>query len=323
MFHLKQYQPFFSVSRLTGGAMQLADWQWLWLVFSVLAIIPFAWIAVQLIDYARQPTLIDPNVVALLDAPEKCLSGSHSEAIEKHAKTGKRVDPFHDLTAECRKVERALERYPGMRSGKDYRARVRADDAYKAGQWPWVVGGSVFGWLSFVALVYLAARTMAWAEASRSSEKRKAQVAEAVGSMADRKAAEIVHRYGKIRLIDAPEPNAVVDEGKLLDSKGRIKKALLWCLAEEEDEQIREHLRTGYVLLANFQPGVGEENIAVGVRKTDNGSSWDSDDAEMLRQSEAYEKWRLIVDEERQELMSDLEKLDICDTIVKRKDPAH
>ncbi len=310
-----EYQPIFLIRCLKGSAMRLTGWQWLWVTLSVLAIIPFALLAVQFINYVRQPTVIDPNVVALLDAPEKCRSGSLSKAIEQYGETGESFDPFEHLTADCIKVERALEKYPGMRSGKDYRARIRADDEYRAGQWPWVVGGSVVGWLAFIELFYLAGWAVAWVEGNRLSEKRKAQIAEAVGSMTNRKAVEIMRRYGKIRLVDdAPVPDSVADEGTLRDSKERIKKALLWCLAKEENEQIREHLETGYILLANFQPTVGEENIGVDVTKMDTASSLESDAAEILRQSEAYEKWRPIVEKEREELISDLKRLDVCDT---------
>lgn len=275
--------------------MRLNFWQWLWIAFSILAIIPFVWLSVQFINYVRQPTLIDPNVILLLDAPDKCRPGSLSEAIEKHGTTGQTFDAFEDLTAECTKVEQARAKYPGIRSSKDYRARVAADDAYKARQWPWAISASVIAWFTFIGLVYFAGWTVAWAEATRLSEKRKTQVAETAGLMSSMEAMKIVHRYGKTRLIDdAPGPDDVVDVGWLPASKEQIKKALLWRLAEEPDPETRQHLKAGYLALANYQPGVDDEQA----RLDRPGSA-----------TEARETWRPIVAKESEELIGDLKRL--------------
>lgn len=149
--------------------------------------------------------------------------------------------------------------------------------------------------------------------ANRLSQKRKTdklpQTPSAPELRTNTEAEEVVQRYRRIMVDDATSLGCVADERKLPDSKERIKKALLLFLAEEDDEQAREHLKTGYILLANFQPGVGEENVGIHVTNKDMAGSPESERTKVVTQSDVYEKWQPIVDKEFEELVNDLRKL--------------
>ncbi len=149
--------------------------------------------------------------------------------------------------------------------------------------------------------------------ANRLSQKRKTDKLPQTSSAPELRTAteteEVVRRYRKIMVDDATSLGCVADERMLPDSKERIKKALLLSLAEEENEQAREHLKAGYILLANFQSGVGEENVGIHVTNKDMAGSPESERTQVVTQSDVYEKWRPIVDKEFEELVNDLRKL--------------
>lgn len=149
--------------------------------------------------------------------------------------------------------------------------------------------------------------------ANRLSQKRKTdklpQTPSAPELRTNTEAEEVVQRYRRIMVDDATSLGCVADERKLPDSKEQIKKALLLSLAEEEDEQAREHLKTGYILLANFQPGVGEKNVGIHVTNKDMAGSSESERTKVVTQSDVYKKWQPVVDKEFEELVNDLRKL--------------
>ncbi len=72
-------------------------------------------------------------------------------------------------------------------------------------------------------------------------------------AMSPEQALEIVCDYGA--LLSEPSALGIVrDIRSLPHPKEGIKAALLTLLPLTEDAQMREHLRSGYVLLADFQP---------------------------------------------------------------------
>lgn len=81
-------------------------------------------------------------------------------------------------------------------------------------------------------------------------------------------AREIVGTYGDL-LGSGPVPGTVADTTELPYPKDTIKKAILVLLRETKDQSMREHLKSGYVALADWQPGVGPIRVGVDATKLD------------------------------------------------------
>ena len=78
----------------------------------------------------------------------------------------------------------------------------------------------------------------------------------------------IVTAYGAI-LASGPVPGTVADISELPFPKETIKQALLLLLRAKGDSKLREHLKSGFMLLADWQPGVGPVRLGFDVTKID------------------------------------------------------
>ncbi len=71
-----------------------------------------------------------------------------------------------------------------------------------------------------------------------------------------------MNAYGKTIEFLAPPPGGVADENKLPFPKARIKSSILLMLKQATPEQ-RSVLCSGYLMLADFQPGVGDKDTGI------------------------------------------------------------
>ena len=121
----------------------------------------------------------------------------------------------------------------------------------------------------------------------------------------------IVNAYGKTLEYLSPSPLYVADENKLPFPKEQVKSALLLMLHVTADEKKRESLKVGYLMLADFQPDVGDKDIGVNVDDLVNSASMSTE--ELLASAKRFtetmdgsDKWRARADSERAKLNEEL-----------------
>lgn len=73
----------------------------------------------------------------------------------------------------------------------------------------------------------------------------------------------IINAYGKTLEYLSPNPGCVADEDKLPFTKAKIKAAIKVALRSAPDANQRAILEYGYLCLADFQAGVGYQNICL------------------------------------------------------------
>jgi hypothetical protein len=121
-------------------------------------------------------------------------------------------------------------------------------------------------------------------------------------------AREIVGTYGDV-LASGPVPGTVADTIELPYPKDTIKKAILVLLRATKDPSMREHLKSGYVSLADWQPGVGPSRVGLDVTKLDLAS----DTAELARlvvaRNESANEWLPKAKAEQESLVAELKEL--------------
>ncbi|BHH84353.1 hypothetical protein [Desulforhopalus sp. 52FAK] len=119
----------------------------------------------------------------------------------------------------------------------------------------------------------------------------------------------ILKAYGKTLQNDSPDLGCVADEIKLPYSKDKIKAAIILTLKNTDDGNVKELLKAGYLQLANWQAGVGNENIGADVSVL----SSDMDIREKARvfseQVGLGKEWQEKSNQERQSLQAELGKL--------------
>ena len=123
-------------------------------------------------------------------------------------------------------------------------------------------------------------------------------------------AERIVNDYSAALLgPSAPVAGCVADVRHLPHSKERIKQALLFALSATKEPQMRDALKSGFLMLADWQAGVGSGPVGLDLT----GMDPNSDFVEMAKlissQGTALEKWIPVVEAERRALASDLQKL--------------
>jgi hypothetical protein len=122
----------------------------------------------------------------------------------------------------------------------------------------------------------------------------------------------IVNAYGKTIEYLAPPPGGVADANKLPFPKERIKAALLLMLKHSTPEQ-RPSLLAGYMMLADFQPGVGDKDVGIDFSQTDAANMSQEElvafATKMTEGSAEREKWQAIATKERAQLEHDLQAL--------------
>jgi len=72
-----------------------------------------------------------------------------------------------------------------------------------------------------------------------------------------------INEYGAIIERQSKTGSVVYDESALPLPKEDLRKALLMLIASIKDTQSRDQLKAGYLMLADFQVGVGSRTIAI------------------------------------------------------------
>ena len=123
-------------------------------------------------------------------------------------------------------------------------------------------------------------------------------------------AEDIIQDYGAVLENSAPTPGCVADVDNLPHPKERIKQAIAMVLPQVDDPQLREFLKIGYMQLADWQEGVGSEQIGMDMMNMDP----DADPMEMAKkiasQGDAMEKWTPLMEAEREASKAELEDLE-------------
>jgi hypothetical protein len=121
----------------------------------------------------------------------------------------------------------------------------------------------------------------------------------------------IIQAYGKTLETDAPATGCVADESKLPYTKDTIKKAIIAGLKSTDNDQMKEHLKIGYISLSNWQEGVGEKDQGIDISKIERNQSAE----DIIRAMESAEQaldgkdWNKIILGEQETLMQELKSL--------------
>jgi hypothetical protein len=119
----------------------------------------------------------------------------------------------------------------------------------------------------------------------------------------------IIQEYGKTLETLVPTPGCVADGNKLPYPKEVIKKAIIAGLRSTENQQIREHLKVGYIPLADWQPGVGESDQGLDLSEIDMSQDTETLAKAILEQSSGSDKWAEITQKEQAALKQELQEL--------------
>jgi len=119
-------------------------------------------------------------------------------------------------------------------------------------------------------------------------------------------AEKIIQAYGAVLQAKAPAPGRVADASKLPFPKERIKAALIFGLKATNDQQMKEILKVGYIQLADWQEGVGENDIGLDLSNED----LDDDPVKLAQkivdQGSGHKKWQPIIKAEQEKLQKEL-----------------
>jgi hypothetical protein len=122
---------------------------------------------------------------------------------------------------------------------------------------------------------------------------------------------KVVQAYGAVLQHDAPAPGCVADASKLPYPKEQIKQALITALRLTKDAPAREHLKVGYIQLANWQPGVGDVDLGFDASRVDQTDDIQKQAQRIVTQFSGYEKWAPIITAETRALESELRRLNL------------
>jgi len=127
--------------------------------------------------------------------------------------------------------------------------------------------------------------------------------------MSVERATEIASAYGNVLENNAPVPGTFADTSKLPYPKSIIKQALTFLLNSNTDKQVKNHIKTAYLLLADWQEGVGPTNVGLDLT----GMEISADPMQLVdkiaSQNNDIEKWQTLGNEERQQLKTELDNL--------------
>jgi hypothetical protein len=119
----------------------------------------------------------------------------------------------------------------------------------------------------------------------------------------------IVQTYAKTMETATPVPGTVADTKELPYSKLDIKNAIIKALLSTDDPQTKEHLKVGYVMLSDWQEGVGETNQGIDTTSLDMSLDAVSLAQSVLEQSNGSNKWLAMARNEQDVLKRELEEL--------------
>jgi hypothetical protein len=123
------------------------------------------------------------------------------------------------------------------------------------------------------------------------------------------RAAEIAGAYGAVLEYRAPTPGMVADSSNLPYPKNEIKKAIVTLLNSDVGSEMNEHLRATYILLGNWQEGVGSRTAGVDFTNMDLNVDPRELAMRIVEQGASGDSWVEKANEERQNLLVELRQL--------------
>lgn len=123
----------------------------------------------------------------------------------------------------------------------------------------------------------------------------------------------IINAYGKTLEYLGPVPgSSVADEQKLPFPKAQIKSAIIFAIRANPDKKQQEILKTGYLCLADFQPGVGSKNIGFELLPADVSKLNDSEVLAIANAVGESESWLAKASAELALLRQELQAAGVC-----------
>lgn len=120
---------------------------------------------------------------------------------------------------------------------------------------------------------------------------------------------QIVQAYGKVLETSAPVPGTVADTNKLPFPKQVIKNAIIAALHSIDDPQMKEHLKSAYIQLSDWQEGVGKSNQGLDISTIDLRQDTESFAKAVMEKSSGSEKWLDTAKKEHEALEQELHQL--------------
>jgi hypothetical protein len=117
---------------------------------------------------------------------------------------------------------------------------------------------------------------------------------------------DIVRRYGRTLEAHATRGSIVSDVSMLPIPKDDLRKVLITLITAMPDGPQREQLKSGYMMLPDFQPGVGTRIIKI---DPDMSKGVHRATTEVLDEAKEFERWSAITLAESTQLKLDLDKL--------------
>ena len=124
------------------------------------------------------------------------------------------------------------------------------------------------------------------------------------------RAESIVNDYGGAMMNKTPGPNGMVaDESQLPDSKIEVKQAILYLLENGNfDDPQKDSLVTGFISLADYQPGVDEGDTGVDMASDEFMALSTEEQIRRIADGGIGQEWLDVSARERDELVSELKK---------------
>ena len=117
----------------------------------------------------------------------------------------------------------------------------------------------------------------------------------------------LITAYGGVLQAHSAAGSVVSDVDRLPASKDTMRAAILTVIHATDDETLREQLEGAYVMLAEFQPGVGSRVVKI---DTDIGATADIKESALrvAAQGEEFSRWNAQIALEAQRLLQDVQE---------------
>ena len=122
-------------------------------------------------------------------------------------------------------------------------------------------------------------------------------------------AQKIIQDYGAVLASADPAPDRIADVRVLPHPKKHIKEAICLALRAIDDPKIKEHLKFAYISLADWQEGVGSEQVGIDIKKLNPNMDTLDMAKEIASRGRALKKWMPIVKAEQDALTKELQEL--------------
>lgn len=122
-------------------------------------------------------------------------------------------------------------------------------------------------------------------------------------------AGKIINTFGEVLEKEAATAGSVKDVSRLPYPKKQIKLALIMGLMSVADPQMKEHLKTAYISLADWQEEVGEKTLGMNTMNMDPNQDVKELAKQVSQQMVGYDKWIPVVQTDLDRLQKELKDL--------------